>query len=66
MQAKKMASGRGNVYFVKIGEKPVGDGSQDICKDKAEIIQSKLCFRFAYVLPEVTIIYNLALNNLSA
>ena len=25
---------RGNVYFVKIGGKPVEDGSQDICKDK--------------------------------
>ena len=25
---------RGNVYLVKIGEKPVEDGSQDICKDK--------------------------------
>ena len=25
---------RGNVYLVKIGEKPVGDGSQDICKDE--------------------------------
>ena len=34
MQATKMASSRGNVYLVKIGEKPVEDGSQDICKDK--------------------------------
>ena len=34
MQATKMASSRGNVYLVKIGEKPVKDGSQDICKDK--------------------------------
>ena len=34
MQATKMASSRGNVYLVKIGEKPVEDGSQDICKDE--------------------------------
>ena len=33
MQAKKMAVGRGNVYLVKIGGKPVGDGGQEICKD---------------------------------
>ena len=29
-----MASSRGNVYLVKIGGKPTGDGSQEICKDK--------------------------------
>ena len=74
MQAKKMASGRRNVHLVKIGEKPVGDRSKDICKDKesnldqllatkAKIIQSKLSFCFACVLSEVTIIYNFALNN---
>ena len=34
MQATKMASSRGNVYLVKIGGKPTGDGSQEICKDK--------------------------------
>ena len=34
MQARKMASGRGNVYLAKIGGKPAGDGSQEICKDK--------------------------------
>ena len=34
MQATKIASGRGNVYLVKIGEKPPGAGSQEICKDK--------------------------------
>ena len=34
MQAKKMASARGNVYLVKIRAKPIGNGSQDICKDK--------------------------------
>ena len=34
MQARKMASSRGNVYLVKIGGKPAGDGSQDIFKDK--------------------------------
>ena len=34
MQARKMASSRGNVYLIKIGEKPAGDGSQEICKDK--------------------------------
>ena len=34
MQARKIASSRGNVYLVKIGGKPAGDGSQDICKDE--------------------------------
>ena len=34
MQARKMASNRGNVYLVKIGGKPAEDGSQEICKDK--------------------------------
>ena len=34
MQVKKMASSRGNVYLVQIGGKPVGDGSQEIGKDK--------------------------------
>ena len=34
MQATKMAFSRGNVYLVKIGEKPAGDGSQEICRDK--------------------------------
>ena len=34
MQAKKMASGHGNVYLVKIGDEPVEDGSQDTCNDK--------------------------------
>ena len=29
-----MASSRGNVYLVKTGGKPAGDGSQEICKDK--------------------------------
>ena len=29
-----MASSRGNVYLVKIGGKPPGDGSQEISKDK--------------------------------
>ena len=34
MQARKMACSRGNVYLVKIGGKPAGDESQEICKDK--------------------------------
>ena len=34
MQATKMVSSRGNLYLVKIGGKPAGDGSQEICKDK--------------------------------
>ena len=34
MQATKMASSRENVYLVKIGGKPAGDGGQEICKDK--------------------------------
>ena len=34
MQAKKMADRSRNVYLVKIGGKPVGDGSQEICKNK--------------------------------
>ena len=29
-----MVSSRGNVYLVKIGGSPAGDGSQEICKDK--------------------------------
>ena len=62
MQATKMASSGGNVYLVKIGEKPVTNGSQDVARikkviwdqlldTKAEIIQSKLYFRFACVMP---------------
>ena len=34
MQATKMVSSRGNGYLVKIGGKPAGGGSQEICKDK--------------------------------
>ena len=67
MQVRKMASSRRNVYLVKIGEKPAGDGSQEICKDKesnlgpvagyikAEIIRGKLYFCFACIFPKVTI-----------
>ena len=29
-----MSSSSGNVYLVKVGGSPAGDGSQDICKDK--------------------------------
>ena len=61
MQAKKMAYRSRNVYLVKTGGKPVGGGSQEICKNKesnldqlldtkAEIIQSKLYFRLACIL----------------
>ena len=34
MKATKMASVVEMFFLVKIGEKPVEDGSQDICKDK--------------------------------
>ena len=33
MQAKKMADRSRNVYLVKIGGKPVGDGSLEIFKN---------------------------------
>ena len=60
MQAMNMVSSRGNVYLVKIGGKPVGDGIQEICKEKkviwdqllaikAEIIRGKLYFRLACI-----------------
>ena len=35
MQAKKMADPVVEMFiWSKLGEKPVGDGSQEICKDK--------------------------------
>ena len=66
MQARKMASSRGNVYLVKIGvnllemevrrfakiKKVIWDQLLDT---KAEIIQSKLYFRFACILPELNL-----------
>ena len=66
MQARKMASSRGNVYLVKIGgnllemevrrfariKKVIWDQLLDI---KAEIIQSKLYFRFACIMPELSL-----------
>ena len=66
MQVRKMASSRGNVYLVKIGRKPAGDGSQEIGRikkviwdqlldTKAEIIQRKLYFRFACIMPELSV-----------
>ena len=57
MQAKKMGSGRGNVYLVKIGGKPALEMEvrtfarikkviwDQLLATKAEIIQSKLYFR---------------------
>ena len=66
MQARKMASSRGNVYLVKIGEnllemevrrfakinKVIWDQLLDT---KAEIIQSKLYFPFACIMPELNL-----------
>ena len=66
MQVRKMASSRRNVYLVKIRGKPAGDGVtrfarikkviwDQLLDTKAEIIQSKLYFRFACIMPELTL-----------